>query len=113
MLYFLAILSISALFLCCALLVMARDPRRWRHWWMTRMGIPDLNNSREQKRSQEFKLILLTYVLFFILLTTSIVCAWLVFDGIHELRNKSAYDHTREKTQQEVEKFKGKFKKLR
>lgn len=92
---------------------MARDPRRWRLWWMTRMGIPDLNNSREQRRSQEFKLILLTYVFFFILLTASIVSAWLVFDGIHELHNKSAYDQTREKIQKDVEKIKGKFKKLR
>src|SRR2546426_866019 len=54
-----AITAIVTIFLCCWTFNMARDPRHWRLWWMSRFGIPDLNSTREQRRRQELHLAIL------------------------------------------------------
>lgn len=92
---------------------MARDPRRWRLWWMTQMGIPDLNSSREQKRVQQMRLKVVSYCLIFVMLAISALCIWQVSEEIYDLRNKSSFDKALENTQKEVEKYKGKFRKLK
>lgn len=45
-----AILAISLAFWA---FIMARNPTRWRRWWMTQFGMADLNSSRETRRKQE------------------------------------------------------------
>ncbi len=113
MLYFFAILAIAALSLSCWSFLMARNPKQWRLWWMTRMGIPDLKSSREQKRQQAFRLKVASYCFFILMLAATALCIWQVNKAIYDLRNKSPFDKTRENTQKEVEKYKGSFRKLK
>jgi len=113
MLYLISILGIISLFLSCCSFLMARDPKRWRAWWMTRMGIHDLNFTREQKQEQVVRLKVIAYCALLVMIASSAFCAWWVVDELHEMRNKSPYEQIKEKTLKEVEKYKGKFNKLR
>lgn len=113
MLYFLALSALAALSLSCWAYLMMRDPKIWRLWWMTRMGIPDLNSTREQKRQQEARLWMASCIFLFVMLAVMGVCIWQVVEEIHNLRNKSPYEQTKELTQKEIEKYKAGFKKLK
>ena len=113
MLYLFAILAIAAVFISCWSLLMALNPKHWRLWWMTLMGIPDLNSKREQKRVQQYRLMLAAYIVLFLMLFAAVFFTWQVFEEIHDLQNKSAFDKTRDNTMRDVEKFKGRFNKLK
>jgi len=50
------ITAFAALVVAIWAIIMARDPRSWRHWWCAQLGVSDLNTTRQQRRWQEQRL---------------------------------------------------------
>ena len=53
------------------------------------------------------------YCVSFFMLIACAFCTRQVFEEIHDLQNKSSFEKTRENAQKDVEKFKGRFNKLK
>lgn len=75
------ILSIAA---CFWTINMARDPRKWRLWWLDFLTILDIDTNREQRRVQERRLGIMAYMLFVVFIASSISCAFWTVDQVRE-----------------------------
>jgi uncharacterized membrane protein len=113
MLYTTGVIAVIAIFMCCWSWLMARHAKRWRLWWMSRFGIPDLNSTREQRRQQEFQLSIAAYLFFAMWLAAGAYCIWWVVDEVQEVHNKSAFDIAKEKAMHDVDRMRPKLRKLR
>ncbi len=101
----LAIASILALFVSFWALHIARDPSLWRLWWMDLVGVLDMDANRGLRRSQERQMSFICYVLFALLLFTSLSGAFWTFDQIREnKREKTRFEREVQSSQQEIEK---------
>ena len=80
----LAIASILSLFISFWILNIARDPSVWRLWWMDLLGVLDVDADREQRRRQERQMSVICYILFLLLLSTSISGAVWTVDQVRE-----------------------------
>lgn len=110
-----AILTIILIFLAVWAVVIARNPKEWRLWWMTFLGIADLNSTRMQRRQQEHYLSIFSYVAFSLLIGLSAICAYWVFLRIQDRGEpRSDYEQAKERTLHDVEKMKERkrFRKL-
>jgi Na+/melibiose symporter-like transporter len=95
----LAVLGIVAVFLAVWALLTARDPKRWRQWWMAMLGLTDMNTTREQRRRQEFYISIGGYVAFSLFLGVSVISGYCVFVSIQEQRRApSDYEQAKDKT---------------
>lgn len=56
---------------------------------------------------------LAAYAALFLMLAAAAFFTWQVFEEIHDLQNKSSFEKTRDNTLRDVEKFKGRFNKLK
>jgi hypothetical protein len=59
-----AIFAILALAIGIWFLVIGRDPKSWRLWWLDLFGILDVDTSRDVRRGQETALRFFAYILF-------------------------------------------------
>ena len=92
-----AIFAILAVFLAAWMLMVTRDPKRWRLWWLDLFGVLDVETTREERRKQEGHLSVLAYMLFFLLLTTAVSCSFWSFDQIRDnLRPKTTAEREME-----------------
>ena len=111
----LAIFAIIAVFLAVWAFITARNPKRWRLWWMTFLNRADMSSTREQRRSQEFYLAIAGYVAFSLLLGVSVISAYCVVIDVQEQRQaRSVYEQAKDKTMLDLEKMRTKkqFRKL-
>jgi len=101
----LAIASILVLFISFWTLNVARDPSVWRLWWMDLLGVLDVDSDREQRRGQERQMSFICYVLFMLLLTTSLSGAFWTVDQVREYkREKTRFEREVENSNREIEK---------
>lgn len=110
-----AIIAIITLFLAGWALVIAREPKEWRLWLMTFLGMADLNSTREDRRRQEGHLAIICYVMFSMLLAASGISAYLVVVQMQAQRQpRSEYQQAKDKTSLDVEKMRAKksFRKI-
>ena len=99
-----AILAILALFGSCWTLAMVRNPKKWLLWWLDTLNIVDMETSRERRRTQETKLVLIssTACLGLILLTT--VCVYHVVVDLQEMRReKTQFERDQQATRRQIE----------
>ena len=83
----LAITSILSLFLAIWAVQVIRDPRHWRLWWLNLWGVPDLNSTREQRRSRERQMALLAVPLCLLLFSLSASGGWWILAQLRQARN--------------------------
>lgn len=82
--------AILATALACWAFIMARNPTRWRRWWMTQFGMADLNSSRELRRKQEQFLAIGSSIICLLAFALSLSCtAWTKLT-IDDIRSKRA-----------------------
>jgi Zn-dependent alcohol dehydrogenase len=75
--------------LACWAFIMARNPTHWRRWWMTQLGMADLNSSREVRRKQERLLTIGSSVVCLLAFTISLsFTVWTKFT-IDDIRSKA------------------------
>ncbi len=99
----LAVTAILAFFLCAWMLMIIRDPKRWRLWWLDLFGVIDVETTREQRRQQEGHMAILAYNLLFLLLATGVSCSFWTFDKVRLDRNgKTTVERDLEYTRQYV-----------
>jgi hypothetical protein len=102
-----AITAILTIFLCCWAWKMAREPKRWRLWWMNLFSVPDLNSTREQRRRQEGHLAIMAYFMCLLSLAVGISCIYWTAVEIQELRRpKTQFERDLERTRREAEQMK-------
>ena len=95
----LAVFGILAVFLAVWAMLTARDPKRWRQWWMAMLGLTDMNTTREQRRRKEFYLSIAGYVAFSLLLGASAISAYCVIVNVREQRDpRSDFEQAKDKT---------------
>jgi len=105
----LAIASILALFISFWILNIARDPSVWRLWWMDLLGVLDVDSDREMRRQHERQMSFICYILFLLLLSTSISGAIWTVDQVREhKREKTRFEREVESSNREIEKVKNK-----
>ncbi len=105
----LAIVSILLLFISFWALNIARDPRVWRLWWMDLLGVLDVDSDRERRRVQEAQMSFLCYILFVLLLATSLSGAFWTVDLVREYkREKTRFEREIDSSNREIEKVKSK-----
>jgi len=105
----LAIASILTLFVSFWALNIARDPRVWRLWWMDLLGVLDVDSDREERRVQEGQMSLACYLLFFLLLATSLSGAFWTIDLVREYkREKTRFEREVENSIREIDKVRSK-----
>jgi hypothetical protein len=110
----LAIASILALFISFWTLNIARDPSVWRLWWMDLLGVLDVDSDRAQRRSQEGQMSFICYMLFLLLLTTSLSGAFWTVDLVREYkRDKTRFEREVERSTREIEKVKSQPQSIR
>src|SRR5262249_55981079 len=110
-----AVFGIIAIFLAVWALLTARNPKRWRQWWMAMLGRTDLNTTREQRHRLEYYLSIGSYVAFSVLLGLSVMSAYFVVATLQEQKQaRSDYEQAKDKTISDFEKMKTDrlFKKL-
>lgn len=108
-----AIVAILCCFICGWGYVMARNPKEWRLWWMNLFGYLDLNSTREQRRRQEMHLKLSSYGMSTLCLALAASCTFWVISDVGERRVKTPTEKAQEMTMKQLEKMRGKFRKLR
>lgn len=105
----LAIASILALFISFWALNVARDPSVWRLWWMDLLGVLDVDSNREERRLQERQMTIICYMLFVLLLATSLSGAFWTVDLVREFkREKTPYEREINSSNREIDKIKSK-----
>ena len=105
----LAIASILALFISFWILNIARDPSVWRLWWMDLLGVLDVDSDREMRRQHERQMSFICYILFLLLLSTSISGAFWTMDQVREYkREKTRFEREVESSSREIDKVKSK-----
>lgn len=110
----LAIASILTLFISFWALNIARDPRVWRLWWMDMLGVLDVDADREQRRVHETQMSFICYILFVLLLATSLSGAFWTLDLVREYkREKTPYEREIESSNREIEKVKSQPQSIR
>ena len=94
---------------------MARNPKRWRLWWLTSLRIVDIQSTSVQRRSQEFRLAIFSYIAFSLFLTLGVGCGYYAYKQWELNRGpKSEYDQNKDKTFHDIEKMRQRkdFRKL-
>ena len=110
----LAIASILSLFISFWILNIARDPSVWRLWWMDLLGVLDVDSDREERRRQEHQMSFICYILFLLLLSTSISGAFWTMDQVREYkREKTRFEREVESSSREIDKVKSKPQSIR
>lgn len=110
----LAIASILALFASFWVLNIARDPRVWRLWWMDLVGVLDVDTDREARRVQEQHMSIVCYVLFLLLLATSLSGAFWTYDLVREhKREKTRFEREMDINKSEIDKVENKLQSLK
>jgi hypothetical protein len=105
----LAIASILALFISFWALNIARDPRVWRLWWMDMLGVLDVDSDREERRIQESQMSVACYILFILLLASSLSGAFWTIDLVREFkRDKTRFEREIESSVREIDKVRSK-----
>ncbi|HRH95244.1 MAG TPA: hypothetical protein PLB55_04885, partial [Prosthecobacter sp.] len=108
------IASILTLFVSFWALNIARDPRVWRLWWMDMLGVLDVDADREQRRAHETQMSFICYILFVLLLATSLSGAFWTLDLVREYkREKTPYEREIESSNREIEKVKSQPQSIR
>ncbi|MBB5031793.1 hypothetical protein [Prosthecobacter vanneervenii] len=103
----LAIASILTLFFSFWILNIARDPSVWRLWWMDLIGVLDVDADREKRGSQERQMSFICYLLFLLLLTTSLSGGfWTVYLVREYKREKTRFEREVDSSNREIEKVK-------
>lgn len=75
------ILSIAA---CFWTINMARDPRKWRLWWLDMLTVLDIDTARDTRRSQERQIGIVSYMLFVVFIASVISCGFWTVDQVRE-----------------------------
>lgn len=110
----LAIAAILTLFASFWALNVARDPRVWRLWWMDLLGVLDVDTDREVRRVQEQHMSLACYLLFVLLLVTSLSGAFWTVDLVREhRREKTRFEREVDLNRDEIDKVQNKPQGLR
>lgn len=105
----LAIASILTLFISFWVLNIAREPRVWRLWWMDLLGVLDVDLDREQRRVQETQMAFACYMLFAVLLATSLSGAFWTVDLVREYkREKTRFEREIDGSKREIDKVNSK-----
>jgi hypothetical protein len=108
-----AILAILCCFVCGWGVIMARNPKHWRLWWMNFFGYLDLNSTREQRRAQESHLKWFSCLLSLMCLAVAVSCSYWVIMETQEIRRaKTPIEKDQEMTMRQLEKMRHKFRKL-
>ena len=110
-----AILALFAIFGSVWAYQMAREPKRWRLWWLTALRIIEIDTPRERRRSQETKLAVVSSILCLACVVTAVVCVYEVtvdFQDRH--RTKTPFEMDRDQTRKQIQEMQSKqnFKKL-
>ena len=99
-----AVTAIIAAFLSVWALNVARDPKRWRLWWMDTLAVLDVETPRERRRIQERQMAAMCSVLFVLLLAVVGSCSFWCFDLIREgHRPKTRLEVEVDLNQQEID----------
>lgn len=110
----LCVASIIALFSSFWALNVARDPRVWRLWWMDLLGVLDVDTDREVRRVQELQMTIACYVLFVLLLATSLSGIFWTIDLVREeKREKTRFEREVELNRDEIDKVQNKPQSLK
>jgi len=110
----LAIAAILTLFASFWALNVARDPRVWRLWWMDLLGVLDVDTDRGVRRVQEQNMSLMCYLLFVLLLVTSLSGAFWTVDLVREYRReKTRFEREVNLNRDEIDKVQNKPQGLR
>lgn len=98
-----AITAILSIFLAYWFFNMTRDPREWRLWWMSIVGLPDLKSTREERRRYEFILKYLSYVFSLLCLVLAAYCIYSTIEGVKEMRRpKTQFEQDQERTKKQL-----------
>ncbi|MDB6140847.1 MAG: hypothetical protein JWO94_3919 [Verrucomicrobiaceae bacterium] len=81
-----AVVAILTVFLAVWMLMVIREPKRWRLWWLDFFGVLDVETTRKERREQEGHISLLAYTLCFLLIATAVSCSFWSFDLIRDYR---------------------------
>ncbi len=104
-----AVTAIVAVFLSVWTLNVARDPKRWRLWWMDTLAVLDVETPRERRRSQERQMAAVCSLLFVVLLTAAGSCTFWCFDLLREgHRAKTRLELEVDLNQKEIDAIRGK-----
>jgi hypothetical protein len=90
-----AIFAILCLALGIWFVMVGRDPKSWRLWWLDFFGVLDVDTSRTSRRGQENTLRFFAYLIFVLLMG---MCVSLCFWSVDEWR-----DQQRPRTPLEIE----------
>lgn len=100
-----AVFSILSIAACFVAVNMARDPRKWRLHWLDLLTVLDIDTSREQRKVQEQRLSMLSYVMFVIFVASTVSCAFWTVDQIREMqRFKTAPERENDEVRKAIEK---------
>ncbi len=114
MLAFAASATIFSIFMFCWTLIMARDPKTWRLWFMALFVIIDMKSTRDERRRSEAQLSVISWILaviFFLGIIGSVYVVVIEIQGEKSPRTQLEMDQ--EKTMKDIEMWRQKFKKLR
>ena len=99
-----AITAIISLFLSFWALNVSRDPKAWRLWWLDLLAVLDVETPREMRKSQERQMAAMGFLLFLLLIATSVSCAFWTVDQIRdERRDKTRVELEIERTKRQID----------
>ncbi len=106
--------AIISIFMFCWTFIMARDPKTWRMWWMALFAIIDMNSTREQRRRYELRLSIVSWIFAGLFLISGVASVYVIIIEVQEERMpRTQFEKDQDKTMQDIEKWRQKFKKLR
>jgi uncharacterized membrane protein YqjE len=111
-----AVLAILAVFGTFWTFAMARNPKRWRLWWLDTLNIVDIESSREHRHIQETKLAIGSSITCVFLVLLTVFCVYHVATELQDRhRDKTQFEKDQEETRKQIEIMRSKkeFEKLR
>jgi hypothetical protein len=86
----LAVLALLSIALTVWTVMVSRDPKRWRLWWLDIFGILDTDTTRPVRHAQESQVRFMSLVLSLLLILVALSSVFWMFDAVREQRREKS-----------------------
>ena len=86
----LAVLALLSIALTVWTVMVSRDPKRWRLWWLDIFGILDTDTTRPVRHAQESQVRFMALVLSLLLILVAMSSVFWMFDAVREQRREKS-----------------------